>query len=217
MIRKEESKMSGHGPNDAAVRKLINRMLDRWPNHKKTAAQLRDYAADVRTLVNRFGLDRVEAAEQEARIRKSFLPEPAELFELLPPIPDGRKLPGPDPNCRNCDGSGWKYVLCPDRRVTQCHCKAPAVATGTKRTFTPNLAPLHAVLKDAVERTKTMDPVPDPKRHVELKERIARDAADKEARRQRTKQDVAVRDILPNLPTETTEDETTEDPEREAA
>jgi hypothetical protein len=63
--------MSGPGPNAAAVRKLIDRILDRWPNHKKTAAQLREYAADIRTLVERFGFNRVQAAADEARIRKS--------------------------------------------------------------------------------------------------------------------------------------------------
>jgi hypothetical protein len=199
--------MTGPGPNAAAIRKLIDRILDRWPNHKKTAAQLREYAADIRTLVERFGFDRVQAAAEEARIRKSFLPEPAELFELLPPVPEGikPKLSGPDPSCRECGGSGWKDVPGPDRRVTRCHCKAPTAAT--KSAFVPDIEPLHAVLKDAVERMKTMDPGPDdPKRQAELKERIARDQADKEARRQRTKQDAAIRDILPSLQTETGED-----------
>ena len=200
--------MSGPGPNAAAVRKLIDRILDRWPNHKKTAAQLREYAADVRTLVERFGFDRVQTAADEARIRKSFLPEPAELFELLPPVPERArpKALEPDPNCRDCGGSGWKNVPGPDRRVTRCHCNAQAVAP--KPVFAPDIEPLHTVLKQAVERMKTMDPAPtsDPKRHAEVEERIARDAAEKEARRQRTKQDAAIRDILPSLQTETGED-----------
>jgi hypothetical protein len=160
--------MSGPGPNAAAVRKLIDRILDRWPNHKKTAAQLREYAADIRTLVERFGFNRVQAAADEARIRKSFLPEPAELFELLPAVPEcaKRKPPEPDPNCRDCSGSGWKNVPGADRRVTRCHCKAPTVAT--KPAFAPDIAPLHAVLKQAVERMQTMDPAPapDPRRHA---------------------------------------------------
>jgi len=64
------------------------------------------------------------------------------------------------------------------------------------------------VLKEAVDRIKTVDPLPDdPKRRAELKERIAQDEADKEARRQRTKQDAAIREILPSLPIETTGDE----------
>jgi hypothetical protein len=196
--------MSGTGPNAAAVRKLIDRILDRWPNHKKTAAQLRDYAADIRTLVDRFGLDRVKAAAEEARIRKSFLPEPAELFELLPLIAERAKpkLPEPDPNCRGCGGSGWKAVAGPDHRVMRCHCKAPAVIA--KPAFTPDIEPFHALLKEAVDRIKTVDPLlDDPKRRAELKEQIARDRADKEARRQRTKQDAAIREILPSLPTET--------------
>ena len=70
--------MIGPGSNaavTAAVRELVERMLDRWPNHKKTVAQLREYSIDVQTLVNRYGLDRVQAAAEEARIRKSFLPE----------------------------------------------------------------------------------------------------------------------------------------------
>jgi len=196
--------MSGPGPNAAAVRKLIDRLLDRWPNHKKTAAQLRDYAADIRTLADRFGLDRVKAAAEEARIRKSFLPEPAELFELLPPIAEHAKPkpPGPDPNCRDCGGSGWKAVPGPDHRVTRCHCKAPAAIA--KSAFAPDIEPFHTLLKEAVDRIKTVDPLPyDPKRRAELKERIARDEADKEARRQRTKQEAAIREILPSLPTET--------------
>jgi len=41
---------------------------------------------------------------------------------------------------------------------------------------------------------------------MELKGRIARAEADKEARRQRTKQDTAIRGILPSLQTETSED-----------
>jgi hypothetical protein len=199
--------MSGPGPSaavTAATRKLVDRMLDRWPNHKKTAAQLREYLVDVQTLVNRFGSDRVEAAYQEARIRRGFLPEPAELFELLPPIAEHAKPkpPGPDPNCRECGGSGWKDAPGPDRRVTRCHCRAPAALT--KPAFAPDIKPFHAVLKEAVDRIKTVDPLPDdPKRRAELKERIARTEADKEALRERTKQDAAIREILPSLPTET--------------
>jgi hypothetical protein len=196
--------MSGPGPNAAAVRKLIDWILDRWPNHKKTAAQLRDYATDIRTLADRYGLDRVQRAAEEARIRKSFLPEPAELFELLPPIPEHAKpkLPGPDPSCRDCGGSGWKPAPGPDHRVMRCHCKAPA--TAAKPAFAPNIEPFHALLKEAVDRIKTVDPLPDdPKRRAELRERIALDELDKEARRQRTKQDAAIREILPSLATET--------------
>jgi hypothetical protein len=186
---------------------LIEVALRRWPNHRKDDWQLDLYCGALSDLVDECGLVRLKAAFRAASTRCHFLPEPPELRELLPPIPEHAKLKlaEHDPNCRNCDGSGWKNVLCPDRRVTRCHCKAPAVATATKPAFTPNLAPLHAFLKDAVERTKTMDPVPDPKRHVELKERIARDVADKEARRQRTKQDAAIREVLPSLPTETAE------------
>jgi hypothetical protein len=192
--------MSGTGPNAAATRKLIDRILDRWPNHKKTPAQLREYSADIRTLVERYGLERVRKAAEEARIRKSFLPEPAELFELMPSVPECAKPkpPEPDPNCRDCGGSGWKDFPGPDRRVTRCHCKAPAMAP--KPTFVPDLEPLHAVLKQAVQQMMTMDPTPapDPKRHAELAERIVRDAI----RRQRTKKDAAIRDILPSLQTE---------------
>jgi len=191
------------GTNAAAIKGLVERMLDRWPKHKKTAAQLRDYVVDIRTLVDRFGLDRVKAAAEEARIRKSFLPEPAELFELLPPIAEHAKPkpPGPNPNCRECDGSGWKGVPGPDHRVTRCHCKAPAAIA--KPAFAPDIEPFHALLKEAVDRIKTVDPLPDdPKRRAELKDRIARNEADKEARRQRTKQDEAIREMLPSLPTE---------------
>src|SRR5579872_6806777 len=178
-MRNEESKMSGPGPNaavTAATRKLIDRILDRWPNHKKTAAQLREYSADVRTLVQRFGFDRVQAAAEEARIRKSFLPEPAELLELLPPVPESSKpkLPEPDPNCGDCSGSGWKPAPGPDRRVMRCNCKA--LLAIAKPAFAPDIQPFHAVLKEAVDRIKTLDPLPDdPKRRVELKERIAQE------------------------------------------
>jgi len=200
--------MSGLGPNAAAVRKLIDRILDRWPNQKKTPAQLRDYAADIHTLVDRFGFDRVKAAAEEARIRKSFLPEPAELFDLLPPIPEHAKpkLPGPDPNCRDCSGSGWKPAPGPDHRVMRCLCKAPAAAANPPA-FAPNIEPFHALLKEAVDRIKTVDPLPDdPKRRAELKERIAQDEAGKEARRERTKQDAAIREILPSLATESADE-----------
>jgi hypothetical protein len=207
MMTEGESKMCGHGPNAAATRKLIDRILDRWPNHKKNAAQLRDYDADVRTLVERFGLDRVQAAVQEARIRKSFLPEPAELFELISPVPECAKPKPPehDPNCHDCSGSGWKDVAGPVHRVTRCHCSATAVVP--KSAFAPNIEPLHALLKQAVERMKTMDPAqgPDRKRHAELEKRIAKGAADKEARRERTKQDAAMRDIFRSVQSETGE------------
>jgi len=73
----------------------------------------------------------------------------------------------------------------------------------TKPAFAPNIEPFHTLLKEAVDRIKTVDPLPDdPERRAELKERIARGEADKEARRQRTKQDAAVREILPSLATE---------------
>ena len=77
-----------------------------------------------------------------------------------------------------------------------------SAGAAAKPAFDPDIEPFHAFLKESVDRIKTVDPLPDdPKRRAELKERIARGEADKEARRQRTKQDAAIREILPNLAT----------------
>ena len=159
---------------------LIEIVLKRWPNHRKDDWQLVLYYDALSDLVDECGFVRLKAAVRTSFTRCNFLPEPPELRELLPAIPDcvKPKLLEPDPNCRDCGGSGWKNVLGPDRRVTRCHCKAPTAVT--KPTFTPDIRPFHAVLKEAVARIKTIDPAPsDPKRRAELKERIARDQAEK--------------------------------------
>jgi len=214
------------GPNasdTAADKKLIERMLARWPNHKKSPAQLIEYRADILTLVQRRGLDAVQHAVQEARHCKSFLPEPAELFELLPAMQEPAKPSlGFDPNCPTCGGSGWKVVdlsnpVRPgqtERRAQRCPCKA---------SVTRELGPLPtpeqyaAVVNEVLQGAKILDTAPAPgpalpakaqmpavraqeKLNAAKQVRWQRAEADKETRRRATLQDSALRGMGIDLP-----------------
>jgi hypothetical protein len=221
-----------------AAKRLVDRMLDRWSNHKKTPAQLKEYRADIVTLMQRRGIDAVEKAVQEARLCRSFFPELGELWELLPPIPESAKpkFPEPDPDCGDCSGSGWKIVELPsatrpgqtEKRAQRCPCKAP---------ITPRPAPVptpeqHArIVQESVKvPTKVMDPAPaaktvqtsqpmaaraQEKLDAARRARWQRTEADKETRREATLQDSALRDIGIELPMPPAE--SGEDPEPETA
>jgi hypothetical protein len=124
-----------------AVAELIKELTDRWPRPKKDAAQLKFYVEDIGAMVEEFGLSRMQAALATARRgRLNFLPEPAELRDLLPsadPFAQHR-----DPDCRECLGSGWKTEEVPadprhrklhpaaeTMRVSErCHCEPPPAA-----------------------------------------------------------------------------------------
>jgi hypothetical protein len=119
-----------------AVAELVQELTQRWPNHKKDSSQLRLYVEDISELVQECGLDRVHSAVKMARLRCSFLPEPAELYELLPsPTIQERPQERPqlrNPHCHECSGSGWKVVTVVDagssranRVAHRCNCQAP--------------------------------------------------------------------------------------------
>jgi len=210
----------------AAVKKLIERMLARWPNHKKNPAQLTEYKADIGALVERRGLDAIQKAVQEARLCKSFLPEPAELFELLPAVPDPAKPNlGPDPDCSACSGSGWKVIELPDpvhqgqteRRARRCPCKA---SVAPKAVPAPSPEQYKAILKEVLQGAKILDSAPAPdvttitaknaEVVVRAQEKLdtakqmrwqrAEGETDKETRREATLQDSALRDMGIDLP-----------------
>jgi|HubBroStandDraft_4_1064222.scaffolds.fasta_scaffold21523_4 hypothetical protein len=118
------------GPEDVAIQELVGRIIGRWPKHKKDAGQMLHYTADISTLVKECGFGRVQAAVEAARTRCKFLPEPAELRELLDVTPAVVVKPRePAPDCCACGGSGWKNVPGPDRRVRRCNCEATAPKT----------------------------------------------------------------------------------------
>jgi hypothetical protein len=71
-----------------------------------------DYTAGISTLVKECGFGRVQAAVEAARTRCKFLPEPAELRELLDVTPAVVIKPRePDPDCCACGGSGCSTRL----------------------------------------------------------------------------------------------------------
>jgi len=92
--------------NDA--RRLVERMLLRWPNHRKDAAQLEMHARGVDKLIEERGVSCVEAAVEAAFTRCHYFAEPDELRDLLPSADQFAQHR--DPNCCECLGSGVKTV-----------------------------------------------------------------------------------------------------------
>lgn len=138
---------------------LIEIVLRRWPNHRKDDWQLALYYDALSDLVDECGFVRVKAAVRASFTRCNFFPQPPELRELLPSVPDVCIQPPEkvrDPNCPDCGGNGWKMVKVLDRgqlqnRATRCACKAPATQQPEP---TPDLAAYHSILKDAVEKSE---------------------------------------------------------------
>jgi hypothetical protein len=135
-------------------------MLKRWPNHRKDDWQLAIYYDALHDLEDECGFVRVKAAVRASFTRCNFFPEPPELRDLLPPVPDVQIVPPPekvhDPRCPDCSGSGWKPVQVVNRgqlenRFTRCKCKPPAAQQPEP---TPDLAVYHSILKDAVEKSE---------------------------------------------------------------
>lgn len=172
--------MTSPGQNvSPAVKELVEWMTARWSNHKKDAAQIIMYRDDIAALAGECGLERVRVAVGKARTWCNFLPEPAELRELLPPVPE--YIPPAwslhDPHCPDCSGSGWKMLTVidrgqSDRRATRCACRAPAMVGPEP---IPNLKSYHELLQRAVEQGKRIEdaPLPDPNRAWTLKKRLA--------------------------------------------
>jgi len=132
-------------------------VLKRWPNHRKDDYQLALYYDTLSDLVDECGFVRLKAAVRDSFTRCNFLPEPPELRELLPSVPDVQ-IQSPenahDPNCPHCGGSGWKPVKVlergqPQNRATRCKCKAPDTRQPEPE---PDLAAYHSILKKGVER-----------------------------------------------------------------
>jgi hypothetical protein len=162
----------------SAVAELVQELTRRWPNHKKDASQLRLYVEDIDTLVQECGFDRVHSAVSKARIRCNFLPEPAELYELLPSptIQDRPQLR--DPHCPECSGSGWKVVAVVDassdranKIATRCNCQARPIAEKSSRVI--ELKPAGRTEQQAkdlvidVAKNKSMpQPPPRPRCHI---------------------------------------------------
>jgi hypothetical protein len=162
-----------------AVVELVKELISRWPNHKKDAAQLRFYVEDIGAMVEEFGLRRMRAAVTAARGRCNFLPEPGELFKLLPAPEIHSGQPFHDPDCPDCSGSGWRMVAVIDagsgraeRRATRCDCK-PSSHTETRK---PTLEQVNAWIEEAMQGTTMPDLRPD-KRRMDLRRQAAEKAA----------------------------------------
>jgi hypothetical protein len=156
---------NGRNASRAAARELVERLTLRWPNNKKDAAQIVMYREDIGALVEECGLSRVQAAVEAARTRCSFLPEPAELRDLMPsPEKISSQPQRHDPNCHHCGGNGWKMILTIDNRrgraeraVIRCACKAPATPKPAPR---PNPEQCRAFVEEALRSVKTLDAAP---------------------------------------------------------
>jgi hypothetical protein len=161
----------------SAVAELVQELTRRWPNHKKDASQLRLYVEDIDALVQECGFDRVHSAVSKARIRCSFLPEPAELYELLP-SPTIRNRPQlRDPQCPDCSGSGWKIVAVVDaasnranKIATRCNCQARPITEKSGRVIELKRGRTEQQAKDLVTdmaKSKSMpQPPPRPRCHI---------------------------------------------------
>ncbi|MGA3105297.1 MAG: hypothetical protein ABSD53_12515 [Terriglobales bacterium] len=167
--------MSTNGQNASrAAEEMAERLLKRWPNHKKDTDQVVMYRDDIRALIAECGEGRVRAAEESAHTHCNFLPEPAELRELLPSPNFNNQFH--DPSCRDCSGSGWKMI--DDKYAVRCAC-VPSLpgAPEPDRAQASDLRTLHAVLKQGVDQSLVVNkilPAPDPNRRVALKEQAAR-------------------------------------------
>jgi hypothetical protein len=176
--------VTSNGQNvSPAARELVESLLLRWSNHKKDAAQIVMYRNDVAALIAECGLSRVQAAAEKARTHCNFLPEPAELRELLPSSNINARYH--DQNCSACHGSGWKLIDVIDsgtgraeKRAVRCACVPSAPrAPESERAPALDLGPLHAILQQGVEQSllvKKILPAPDPNRRAVLKEQLAR-------------------------------------------
>jgi hypothetical protein len=176
--------VTSNGQNvSAAARDLVESLLLRWSNHKKDPAQAVMYRDDVAALIAECGLSRVQAAAEKARTNCNFLPEPAELRELLPSSDINTRYH--DQNCSACHGNGWKLIDVidsvsgrADKRAVRCTCVPSSPrAPDPERTPALDLGPLHAILQQGVDQSllvKTILPAPDPNRRAALKEQLAR-------------------------------------------
>lgn len=66
---------------------------------------------DLGQLVKECGLTRVSAGMRAAWTRIQFLPSAPEVRQYLPPPEAAKPTPMSDPNCAECNGSGWKAVM----------------------------------------------------------------------------------------------------------
>jgi hypothetical protein len=176
-LRKGELMSTCSSQVSPAVAELVQELTRRWPNHKKDASQLRLYVEDISELVQECGVNRVHSAVSKARIRCSFLPEPAELYELLPSptIQDRSQLR--DPHCPDCSGSGWKMIAVLDagsnranKIATRCNCRARPVAEKSSRVIELKRGRTEQQAKDLVidvaKKRSMPQPPPRPRCHI---------------------------------------------------
>lgn len=176
--------MTSNGQNvSPAARELVESLLLRWSNHKKDSAQVVMYRNDVAALIAECGLNRVQGAAEMARTHCNFLPEPAELRELLPSSDINIRYH--DQNCPDCHGTGWKLIDVidagtgrADKGAVRCAC-VPSAPRVPEPECAPalDIGPLHAILQQGVEQSllvKNILPAPDPNRRTSLKEQAAR-------------------------------------------
>jgi hypothetical protein len=174
--------VTSNGQNvSPAARELVESLLLRWSNHKKDPAQVVMYRDDIAALIAECGLTRVQAAAEKARTNCNFLPEPAELRELLPSSNINNQWH--DRDCPDCRGSGWKLIDEIDsrpgraeKRAVRCAC-VPRAPRAPEPAPALDLGPLHAILQQGVDQSllvKKILPAPDPNRRAALKEQLAR-------------------------------------------
>jgi hypothetical protein len=114
------------------VAELVSWLVEHWPNTKKDADELAIYAYKINALVRQCGLDPVWRAAEAALVPCKFLPEAAELFDLLPSLDNSEPKQWHDPDCPHCEGRGFKIVQVintrtgrADSAAERCPCKPP--------------------------------------------------------------------------------------------
>jgi hypothetical protein len=113
------------------VKELVSWLLEHWPT-KKDEWDLEIYIRKINALVRQCGLGPVWKAAEAALVPCKFLPEAAELFELLPSLDNSEPKQWHDPDCPHCEGKGFKIVQVinsrtgrADSAAERCPCKPP--------------------------------------------------------------------------------------------
>jgi hypothetical protein len=113
------------------VKELITWLVEHWPS-KKDEGDYRIYIHKIDRLVARCGLGPVWDAAERALTCCKFLPEAAELFELLPSLDNSEPKQWHNPDCPHCEGKGFKIVHVINNRTgradtaaERCPCKPP--------------------------------------------------------------------------------------------
>lgn len=105
-----------------------------FPNNQLTEDCAAEYFFEWAELVKNYGIERFEEAAVLARryrlldggetVARQFFPLPAEIEDFIRHKTQPLMRSQTDVNCKDCKGTGWKYVARePGMAVVRCHCR----------------------------------------------------------------------------------------------